>query len=106
MHAPRPGSKSNAPRITRVDSSGPALLFGHIGQRNIRAMLLGTTVALLGISIILIGALRSLRLGIVSLVPNFVPCRHGVWYLGARLIGQVGTRAVGGRGHDDRNRGG
>ncbi len=81
--------KGNTPRITRVDSSGPALMFSHIGQRNIRAMLIGTAVALFGISILLIAALKSLRLGIVSLVPNFVPAvmGFGVWGLG---VGQVG----------------
>ncbi len=81
--------KGNAPNIARVDSSGPALLFAHIGQRNIRTMLLGTAVALLGISIILIAAFRSLRLGIMSLVPNFVPAvmGFGVWGL---IVGQVG----------------
>ena len=81
--------KGNAPKITRVDSSGPALLFAHIGQRNIRAMLLGTAVALLGISLILIAAFRSLRLGFMSLVPNFVPAvmGFGVWGL---IVGQVG----------------
>ena len=79
----------NAPRITGVHSSGPALMFSHIGQRNIRAMLIGTAVALFGISVILILALRSLRLGLVSLVPNFVPAvlGFGVWGL---AIGQVG----------------
>ncbi len=81
--------KGNTPRITRVDASGPALLFAHIGQRNIRAMLLGTTVALLGISLLLVVPLRSLRLGLASLVPNFVPAvmGFGVWGL---MVGQVG----------------
>ncbi len=81
--------KANAPRITRVDSSGPALMFSHIGQRNIRAMLIGTAVALLGISVLLIAALKSFRLGFVSLVPNFVPAimGFGVWGL---AVGQVG----------------
>ncbi len=81
--------KGNAPEIARVDSSGPALLFAHIGQRNINAMLLGTAAALLGISIILIAAFRSLRLGFISLVPNFTPAvmGFGVWGL---AVGQVG----------------
>ncbi len=81
--------QANASRIVHVDSSGPALLFGHIGQRSIRAMLLGTSVALLGISIVLLFALRSFRLGIVSLVPNFAPAilAFGVWGL---AVGQVG----------------
>ena len=81
--------QANAPQVREVMSSGPALLFGHIGQRNIRAMLIGTALALFGISVILIVALRSLRLGIVSLVPNFVPAvlGFGIWGL---VVGQVG----------------
>ncbi len=81
--------RANATHIAHVDSAGPALLFGHIGQRSIRAMLTGTLVALLGISFVLLFALRSLRLGIVSLVPNFVPAilGFGVWGL---MVGQVG----------------
>ena len=81
--------QGNAPRVSKVVSSGPALLFGHIGQRNIRAMLIGTALALFGISVILIVALRSLRLGVVSLVPNFVPAilGFGIWGL---VVGQVG----------------
>ena len=79
----------NAPHIARAESSGPALMFAHIGQRNIRAMLLGTAIALLAISAILLIALRSLRLGLVSLVPNFVPgvMGFGLWGL---AMGQVG----------------
>ena len=81
--------KGNAKHIVRVDSSGAPLMFAHIGQRNIRAMLIGTAVALLGISILLIAALRSFRLGIVSLVPNFVPVilGFGVWGLTSGEVG-------------------
>ena len=64
-------------------------MFAHIGLRNIKAMLLGTTLALIGISILLIVALRSFRLGLVSLVPNLVPSAmgFGVWAL---TVGEVG----------------
>ncbi len=81
--------RANASSIVHADSSGPALLFGHIGQRAIRAMLIGTSVALLAISIVLLFALRSFRLGVASLVPNFVPAilGFGIWGL---LVGQVG----------------
>ena len=54
----------NAPRIVRAESTGAALMFSHIGQSNIRAMLIGTAVAFLGVSLILIAALRSLRIGL------------------------------------------
>ena len=81
---------ANTPHIVRADGSGAALMFSHIGQRNIRAMLLGTATALFGISILLIAGLRSLRLGLVSLVPNFVPgvMGFGVWAL---TKGEVGV---------------
>ena len=79
----------NAPRIAGVNSSGPSALFAYIGQRNIRAMLIGTVVVLIAISAILLGALRSLRLGLVSIVPNLLPAvmGFGVWGL---TVGQVG----------------
>ena len=79
----------NAPEISDINSSGPAVLFAEIGQRNIYAMLIGTVGALLGISLLLIAGLRSLRLGAVSLVPNFIPAvmGFGVWGL---IVGEVG----------------
>ena len=79
----------NAPHVAGVNSTGPAALFAYIGQRNIRAMLVGTMVVLLAISAILLFALRSLRLGLVSIVPNLLPAvlGFGVWGL---AVGQVG----------------
>ena len=81
--------EENAPRIVGVNSSGPSALFAYIGQRNIRAMLLGTMVVLIAISAILLAALRSLRLGLISIVPNLLPAvmGFGVWGL---TVGQVG----------------
>jgi len=81
--------KENAPHIASVNSTGPSALFAYIGQRNIRAMLVGTLVVLLAISAILLFALRSLRLGLISIVPNLVPAvlGFGVWGL---TVGQVG----------------
>ena len=80
--------KENAPHVAGVNSTGPAALFAYIGQRNIRAMLIGTMVVLLAISAILLFALRSLRLGLISIVPNLVPAvlGFGVWGL---TVGQV-----------------
>ena len=81
--------KENASHVAGVSSTGPAALFAYIGQRNIRAMLVGTVVVLLAISAILLFALRSLRLGLVSIVPNLIPAvlGFGVWGL---TVGQVG----------------
>ena len=81
--------QENAQHVADVNSTGPAALFAYIGQRNIRAMLVGTVVVLLAISAILLFALRSLRLGLVSIVPNLTPAvlGFGVWGL---TVGQVG----------------
>ena len=79
----------NATHVASVNSTGPAALFAWIGQRNIRAMLVGTLVVLLAISAILLFALRSVRLGLISIVPNVIPAvlGFGVWGL---TVGQVG----------------
>ena len=68
---------------------GPSALFAYIGQRNIRAVLIGTLVVLVAISAILLFALRSLRLGLISIVPNLLPAvlGFGIWGL---TVGQVG----------------
>ena len=81
--------KENASHVADVNSTGPASLFAYIGQRNIRAMLLGTAVVLLAISAILLFALRSVRLGLISIAPNVIPAvlGFGVWGL---TVGQVG----------------
>ena len=82
--------ESNASHIVEADGSGVALMFARIGQRNIRAMLAGTAIVLGSISALLLFAFRSLRLGLVSLVPNFVPAviGFGIWGL---TVGEVGT---------------
>lgn len=78
----------NAPQF-EVEIASPTLMFAHIGQRNIVSMLIGTSVALVLISILLGFALRSVKFGLISLVPNLAPAAmgFGVWYL---VDGQVG----------------
>lgn len=69
--------------------TGTTIMFAHIGQRNIRAMLTGTVIALLLISFILIIALHSIKIGIISLIPNLVPAAMAFGFWGA-VVGQVG----------------
>jgi hypothetical protein len=72
-----------------VDFASPSLMFAHIGQRNIISMLIGTTLALVLISILLGVALKSWRFGLISLLPNLAPAgiAFGIWGL---YSGQVG----------------
>ena len=73
----------------KVDVASPNLMFSHISQRNIESMLIGIAAALILISILLGIALRSLRFGLISLLPNLAPAAmgFGLWFL---IDGQVG----------------
>lgn len=76
-------------RAGDVEGSSPNIMFAHITGRNIKSMLVGTTAALVLISLILIVALRSLKLGLISMVPNLVPAAlaFGLWGI---VVGQIG----------------
>ncbi len=81
--------KANAPTPMQVAGASPTIMFTHIAERNIRSMLTGTTLALVLISLILIVAVRSLKIGLISLVPNLAPAAmaFGLWGI---INGQVG----------------
>jgi len=70
-------------------ATGPTVMFAHIGKRNIHSMLIGTSVALVMISLVLILFFRSLRFGLISLLPNLLPAAagFGIWGL---FVGEVG----------------
>ncbi len=72
-----------------IEAASPVLMFAHIGKRNIIHMVGGTLLALVLISFILIAAFRSLKLGLISLIPNLVPAgiAFGIWGL---IDGQIG----------------
>lgn len=80
--------RENAPHLQSSGASS-AVMFAYIGQRNIHSMLRGTTFALVLISVVLIVALRSFKIGLVSLLPNLAPAAmgFGLWGL---VSGQVG----------------
>lgn len=65
--------RENTPEAMHVEASGQAVMFSYIGRRNFEAMTQGTLVAFLLISACLMLALRSLRLGLISLIPNIAP---------------------------------
>ena len=79
----------NTQHITQADGSGTSIMFANIGKRNIVSMLFGTTVALVLISLVLIFAFRSIKIGLISLVPNLVPAAmgFGLWGL---TVGEIG----------------
>nr|VFK66909.1 MAG: hypothetical protein BECKUNK1418G_GA0071005_11159 [Candidatus Kentron sp. UNK]VFK72348.1 MAG: hypothetical protein BECKUNK1418H_GA0071006_11099 [Candidatus Kentron sp. UNK] len=79
----------NAPMLAETEGSSPTMMFSYIGERNIRAMLGATTLALVLISLVLILALRSLKIGLISMLPNLIPAgmAFGLWGV---LVGEIG----------------
>lgn len=69
-----------APEL-RIEAASPALMFAHIGARNMESMVWGSLAALVVISLLITLALRSWRLGLVSLMANLMPAGvgFGLW---------------------------
>ena len=74
----------------RSFATGQSSLYANITMMNVRSMTSGTIIALVLISAILVFAFRSLRYGLVSLLPNLLPAAiaFGVWGV---LVGEVGV---------------
>ena len=83
--------RANAPGLVG-EASGLSIMFAHVSQRSVDSMLGSTIAAMASISLLLVFIFRSVRLGLLSLVPNFVPAvlSFGLW---GYLIGHVGIAA-------------
>jgi predicted RND superfamily exporter protein len=84
---------ANGPAFMAPTATGAPILFSHISERNIRDMFGGNLIAIVLIAAIMVGALRSLPYGLLSLIPNIVPLvlTFGIWAL---LVGEVGMAAA------------
>ncbi len=83
--------RENAPGL-ESRATGVAVVGANSIQRNINGMLVGTCVAMAIVSLLLLLIFRSVRLGLISLVPNFVPAAMamGLW---GYVVGEVGVAA-------------
>ena len=84
--------KQHASKYKFNEGTGLDMVFAHINHRNIRSLLKGTALALVLISFVLIFALKSVRLGMISLIPNLVPAAlaYGTW---GYFIGRIDLSA-------------
>ncbi len=71
------------------EASGISMIFAHMSDRNVSSMLVGIIGAMVFISVLLIVVFRSVRIGLISLLPNFIPAlmSFGLW---GHLVGQIG----------------
>lgn len=72
--------RENTPSLV-TPATGMAVLAANMSARNTQAMVIGTITALILVSIILLISLRSLRQGMISLIPNIMPMiiAYGLW---------------------------
>lgn len=85
--------RDNTPEPMHGVGSGVTVIFSFLTSRNVKAMFLGTALALLMISASLFISLRNLKAGLISLVPNLAPplFAFGLW---AIISGEVGLWAA------------
>lgn len=83
--------QSNTPAIS-AQGAGQSISFAHIGMRNINSMLSGSLFAIIVISMCMIVAFRSIKLGLVSLLPNLFPALVilGIW---SAAVGEINMAA-------------
>lgn len=85
--------KDNAPESMHALGVSPTLMFSKLGFRQADSMFKGNIIALILISLVLMIALRNIKLGFLSIIPNVTPVLvgFGLWYL---LKGTINTGMV------------
>lgn len=81
--------EDNWPDYMQAQPTSAQVMFTYITDRNVHNMITGTIAAIFAIALIMIVALRSFSLGMLSMIPNGLPLlmTFGAWAL---LIGEVG----------------
>lgn len=85
--------KNNTPEAMHAIGVSPTLMFSKLGFRQADSMFRGNIIALILITLVLLFALRSLRLGLLSIIPNVAPVLvgFGLWWF---YKGQINTGMV------------
>jgi predicted RND superfamily exporter protein len=81
--------QKNWPDYMQADPTSASVMFAYITERNVQNMITATILAIGVIALIMVFALRSFSLGLLSLIPNGLPilATFGAWAL---LVGEVG----------------
>lgn len=81
--------QQNMPENMRDKGASMAIIWAHLSEKSLTNSLKGSVIALCLISLVLLFLLRSIRYGLVSLVPNLMPAAFGfgAWYF---LSGEIG----------------
>ncbi len=87
----------HAPSIGYNNGSGMVMMFTHLMRSNVVTMITGTTVALGLISFVIMMALRSVKIGALSIITNMAPIGmgFGIWGMLSGEIGMALSMVVG-----------
>lgn len=85
--------KKNTPEYMHAIGVSPTVMFAKLGFRQADSMVQGNIIALLLISLVLMIALKSFKMGAISLIPNLTPViiGFGFWAL---YLGEINTGMV------------
>lgn len=85
--------QDNAPQFAYTGGGSRSLMFANIGHIIVMDMILGSSVALFFITLIILVGIRSIKYGIISLIPNILPAAivYGAWGF---LVGEVNQAAA------------
>ena len=85
----------NTPEPMWTIPASTNLMFSHISERNIKSSILGAFIALGLIAVILAIAFRSVKFGLISIIPNLAPAlmAFGIWGIAVGKI-DVGNAIV------------
>ncbi len=89
--------RNNLPEYMWVNATSPSVMFCHIALQNIVAGIEGGIFALLLISLVIMIALKSFRLGVISIIPNIIPVviAFGFWAVYKGNVGLSLSLSVG-----------
>lgn len=85
--------KENTPEYMHAIGVSPTVMFAKLGFRQADSMIKGNIIALLLISLVLMLALKSFKMGAISLIPNLTPVivGFGFWAL---YLAEINTGMV------------
>ncbi|MEL6192039.1 MAG: MMPL family transporter [Bacteroidota bacterium] len=85
----------NAPEYMHTSGTSATLIFSHLSRRQVNSMITSSILAIVLISLCLILALRSVKYGILSIIPNVAPIAvgFGIWAMVSGVI-NVGIAIV------------
>jgi len=74
--------KDNTPEYMHARGTSQPLIFAYLSARQLNSLVSGSLISALLITLILIFCFRSLKYGLVSMIPNMAPAiiGFGIWY--------------------------